>query len=180
MGAKYLLPCRCGKRIVVETFQAGENVSCSCGATLQVPRMLEIVALEPAPDMQAAATSAATDWGWPQQARLGGIVLLLAAIIGGGLIYRYRPVSAFATDTPEVLRENAAKLPPVATWMHWTQMKQGLDRRVDSQYMAAMSRYRLWFGAAAAAALLGVALLAAGTMLKPRPAIVLESNSSSA
>jgi hypothetical protein len=133
--------------------------------------MLEIKALEPVPDEHGSQpeSEATAGWGWPQQARLGGCVLLLAAIIGGGLIYWQRPVSAFATDTPEVLRENAAKLLPVNTWMHWTQMKQGLDRHVDSQYMAAMSRFRLWRGAAAVVALLGIGLLAAGMMGKPLP-----------
>lgn len=42
VAQKYLLPCSCGQIIPVETSQAGEDVTCSCGLTVRIPTMLKI------------------------------------------------------------------------------------------------------------------------------------------
>ena len=41
------MPCQCGKTVVVEISQAGNEVVCSCGQNLTVPSMLKIKQLEP-------------------------------------------------------------------------------------------------------------------------------------
>jgi hypothetical protein len=43
---KYLLPCSCGRQVLIETTQAGERIRCECGAELEVPTLLEIARLE--------------------------------------------------------------------------------------------------------------------------------------
>ena len=46
MSAGYLLPCRCGKKSVVFTSQAGEQVACECGEKLDVPTLRGFSQLE--------------------------------------------------------------------------------------------------------------------------------------
>ncbi|MDR1142183.1 MAG: hypothetical protein LBL62_10855 [Planctomycetaceae bacterium] len=42
MSQKYLLSCSCGRLHEIETSQAGQQVTCSCGQTQQVPSLLKI------------------------------------------------------------------------------------------------------------------------------------------
>jgi hypothetical protein len=46
MPTEYLLPCTCGKKTTIVTSQAGQNMTCECGATLVVPKFREITQLE--------------------------------------------------------------------------------------------------------------------------------------
>lgn len=161
---KYLLPCSCGQRIVIERRQAGQTVVCSCGASLQVPTLLRIADLEPAPPETAVAASR-TSWGLQQQLRLLGIVVLTAAVLGSGWLYFHQPRSRFDTVDPDHIRQVAKNLPPARTWEIWETMKQGLDRRIDQQYAAAVLRFHAWQTAAGAALLAGIALVAASAAM---------------
>jgi hypothetical protein len=91
-------------------------------------------------------------------------VLVVTALVGGIWLYLKRPKSAFDTIDPEHVRQNAKKLLPSRTWDIWTTMKQGLDRRTDQQYAAAVLRFRVWQVTVAVVALCGIGLIAAGTM----------------
>lgn len=42
----YLVPCTCGKRVRVRARQAGEQVTCECGATVSVPTIRGLKQLE--------------------------------------------------------------------------------------------------------------------------------------
>ncbi|MDR0703942.1 MAG: hypothetical protein LBF88_03050 [Planctomycetaceae bacterium] len=42
MSQKYLLPCSCGRSCEIETVQAGQMITCTCGQTQQVPSLLKI------------------------------------------------------------------------------------------------------------------------------------------
>jgi hypothetical protein len=56
---KYLLMCECGKTVTVEVGQAGEQVTCQCGANLDVPTLRKMRHLPPA---EAKAAPAARAW----------------------------------------------------------------------------------------------------------------------
>ena len=86
MIAKYLLPCTCGRQIVVEPRQAGQIIPCSCGASLQAPTLLDMTALEPAP-MVSVSGAAPVDLGLKHRLRLLGTVLVLVAIGVGVWLY---------------------------------------------------------------------------------------------
>ena len=61
MSQKYLLPCSCGQDVPVETSQAGGNLLCRCGLSVQVPTLLKIKKLPLAgetPDQSSAAVDA--------------------------------------------------------------------------------------------------------------------------
>ncbi|MBU4273778.1 MAG: hypothetical protein KKE86_09145 [Planctomycetes bacterium] len=161
MSSKYLLPCRCGQQIAIEPRQAGETVVCRCGASLHAPRMLEIMALEPAP-AESGPPPSGVGWGWRQRTKLLGVILLSATIIAGVILLLSRPVSRFEVLSPEEVQRNAHKLTPSETWDHWQWAKRGLDRRTDQQHAAAVVRFRIWLAATVVLALAGVGLIAVG------------------
>ncbi len=160
MSSKYLLPCLCGLQIAIEPRQAGETVVCQCGAKIQVPSMLEIRALEPAP-VESTSPRPAEAWGWRQLLKMLGVILLLVAIISWVLLER--PVSRFKVMPPEILQRSAQELTPSQTWDQWQWAKRGLDRRIDQQYVDAMLRFRIWQSVFVfLPALAGVGLIAVG------------------
>jgi hypothetical protein len=130
---------------------------------LQVPTLLDMTTLEPAPPEPTPKPSGST-WGLRHQLRLLGIVLVLTAVGGGTWLYVERPVSRFDTIDPENIRQTAKSLSPSRTWDIWQTMQQGLDRRTDQQYAAAVLRFRAWQVVIGVVALLGVALIAGGTV----------------
>ncbi len=163
MSAKYLLPCVCGRQIVVESRQAGQTMLCSCGASLSAPTLLDMTGLEPAP-AEAVLEPAASTWGSAERLRLLGIMLLLTAVAGGMWLYVGRPKSRFDVIDPEQIRQRAQTFAPSRTWDLWEIMKKGLDRRTDQQYAGAVERFHVWLAVVAAIALAGVALIAIGSI----------------
>lgn len=161
MSTKYLLPCRCGQQIAIEPRQAGETVVCPCGESLHVPRMLEIMALEPVP-VESVPQPSGVGWGWRQGIKLFGIVLLVLATILGAVALTKRPVSRYAGLSPEEIQLNAHTLTPSQTWDQWQWAKRGLDRQTDTIYAGKMKSYRVWQAATIVLALAGVGLIAAG------------------
>jgi hypothetical protein len=164
VSAKYLLPCPCGAQMIVEPRQAGQTVPCACGSTLQVPTLLDMTALEPAPSVVVTSEPTPQAWGVGQQMRLLGTVLLLAAIVLDVLLYIDPPRSRFDVIDPEWLQTYAQKLSPVETLRQWEYAKQGLDRHVDQKYLDDVSKFHLKVVAVAALALAGVVLIAAGVV----------------
>ena len=90
MTARYLLPCACGQKVVVEPRQAGGQVRCTCGRSLEVPTMLKMAKLqraEPWPETQRPTSR----WGWHQSIILLGIAILLGTIVASVHLARSRP-----------------------------------------------------------------------------------------
>ncbi len=165
MSANYLLPCRCGQRLVVEPRRAGETIICSCGASLQIPTMLEMARLEPAP-VESVASPADSGWSWRQRMLLVGIVLVSVAIFAGFLVFISQPIPPINQIDPEQIQENAKRLSPVRTWEIWQAMKQG-PGRIDQRYAAALVRFHAWAGITAVVAAIGGAFLIMGWMPAP-------------
>jgi hypothetical protein len=160
VSLKYLLPCRCGRQIVVEAREAGQTSVCACGQSLLIPTMLEMTRLELAPT--DASTPSQRVWGWSHRMLLLGVTLLAAAIAGGFFLYCNRPIAPIDAIDPEALRRDADKLTPLQTWHYWCLMKQGLDRRTDQLYAARLTGYHIWQSVAGLTALGGLALIGAG------------------
>lgn len=170
MTTKYLLPCSCGLQITVEPRQAGQTIVCSCGATLQVPTLLDMTALEEAPEEPSPATTSSS-WGAAGGLRFLGLVLVVVSLALSIFLLAYdRPRSRFDAIDPDEIRASAQKMPPAQTWEVWQTMKQGLDRRTDQQYMARVGMFRVKLVFSAILALLGVGLFVAGTLVKQQAA----------
>lgn len=164
MSAKYLLPCRCGKSVVVEPRQAGETTACSCGTSLQIPTMLAIIALEPAPDDSNQPRTEGA-WGWHHRMLLLGITLLLAAMALAVLAYRTRPVAPIDLIDPVKMRQSTKNMEPTRTWYFWGLMKRGLDRRINQQYADEITIYHLEQQVAGVCALAGLVLIGVGATM---------------
>ena len=93
---------------------------------------------------------------------LSGIALVVVAVALACLFRWHRPVAPIDAIDPEAIRQTASKLSPLQTWHYWGLMKQGLDRRTDQRYEAALTQYHIWEAVAGGVALAGVALIGAG------------------
>jgi len=124
--AKYLLDCACGRQHIVETGQAGESLTCDCGAKVAVPTLRQLRQLPEVRGEQPAAAGPA--WGFRQGAIT--VSLLLAAVclaVAGLSRYSERPVPtidpAKYTATVDQLVKN---MTPLQGWERWTDTYQPL------------------------------------------------------
>lgn len=161
---KYLLPCPCGLEMIVEPRQAGETVRCSCGSSVQAPTLLEIVALEPAP-VETQPQPKAPSWGAWHRVMLVGFIFALAAIGMAIWMSVSRPVSRFAFEPEEIVRAAQSMSPPL-TWENWLAVKQGLDRRTDTEYPQQLFIYHMKGVVGVGLALAGTALIVIGLLGK--------------
>jgi hypothetical protein len=182
MTQKYLLPCRCGKSVVVEPRQAGRTIACSCGASLLIPTMREIAALEPAPEedfnLNSTASSedasgqkslAETAWGIQQRLFLIGAVLAGIGLIAFFIVTLFfRPIAPADVIDAAQLAQSAQNFPPAKTWVIWLQYKQGLDTRTNQRFADAMLNYHVWQTIFGLAFLAGAALAITGVVLKQK------------
>lgn len=79
----YLLPCACGKSIPVEVSQAGDRVTCECGAQVEVPPLRQIHQLPVQPEA-ADAGRPQSDWAVHQGVLTAGLLIALALAALGG------------------------------------------------------------------------------------------------
>jgi hypothetical protein len=121
-NASYLLPCACGREIVVEPRQAGESVRCRCGRDCAVPTLREVRSLRPA--QASAATRAQTDstWGNPQRFLAAGVVVLLLAGIQAVILYRQLPAQFARLPTPEAEAQRVKKMSTVELKVYFHQV----------------------------------------------------------
>jgi hypothetical protein len=101
---KYLLPCECGKGIVIDASQAGQRIECSCGALLEVPTLRGVRELEP---VQAATSGSrpTADWDSTRGMIFAGSLLLF--VMGAAVVFfGYSGLQA----TPNITREAEVKL----------------------------------------------------------------------
>ena len=149
MRTKYLLPCECGENIAISTSQAGQEVTCSCGAVVQVPTMKGIRELEmmtvDEPDMRPAK------WDAKAGVALVGLVLV---VIGLAFCYHTR-----MTKRPIMM--GIDHLTPIQTWEVWERdLKGGVQLPEYSQmpYQMMMKVYRQYMA-------VGIGIVALGCVL---------------
>ena len=99
MALYYQLPCSCGHTVSVEASQAGEQVSCVCGKTLNVPSLLKLKQL---PTIGADETEKSTERSInPRQILLMTGLLLLAGTIAFSIyVIRERPSARKVLEKP--------------------------------------------------------------------------------
>lgn len=170
----YLLPCECGKKTPISPAQAGDRIPCECGAVLEAPTLREMRQLETdeaATDRQATA---ATAWSVRHGALTAG--LMLAALLAGvGLWFKATdppPPEGFnTTRSMAVMETGLERMTPTEGYQRWVNLYQPMrrfDQLQDPREAALrveLTKRRLiryaFFGAAAAAALIGAVLYVA-------------------
>ena len=170
MPASYYLDCQCGKRLTVEPRQAGSQLTCDCGATLEVPTLRGLQSLPRAEDRpeQTAAV-----WTVRQAVATAGVLLALMLFSMGcwywwqerqfqnyraGLEDKTQLVEAMNTDVAKHLEEAT----PLQAWRYWeyqfkpssssgfADLTAGARENVDSAIRVKKIERWSWWGAAAA------------------------------
>lgn len=82
----YLLPCSCGQKLRVRSRQAGEEVTCACGAVVHVPTIRGLKQLETVKDLDQAGPPPRSMLQGPlfatgMLALFAGLVILGASLI---------------------------------------------------------------------------------------------------
>ena len=171
MTTSYLLPCSCGEKVPVEPRQAGEVVRCSCGASLEVPTLLEMAALERA-EPEPGARRPSRPWGVRQGLALMGAVIFLGALVLVIFVSRTRPhPPGFDRPemSPEAIRRQSRALTPFESRRAWQTLRaQGPDGLMPAQeqryadklgrYQEELLRWRLSMGVVLVIAVAGVSL----------------------
>lgn len=168
MAIQYLLPCSCGRKTPVETRQAGGSIVCECGATLDIPRLLEMKRLEKVP-LQTKNVQKAVVWGAGHKLLLSGVVVLVVVALLWNHVVKTSVRDISDDITPEQIRAECQKMSPLETWAAWTFLrdnginppKNRFERYMEGLY-AQGQMMKIGLGCIA---LGGVTLIAAGIVL---------------
>jgi hypothetical protein len=169
MAAKYLLPCSCGQNLTVELRQAGENVVCACGKSLEVPTLLQLKKL-----VQVVEEEKAPRFAW--RAGHGWILLGICILLGDlGLSFLFvwePPQSPFSGKSPEVIHEMVQNLPPSESWKLWQYFrKNGLSTQEDwikRNYLERLAVYQALWALLIPIFLVGASFIVAGIVILRR------------
>lgn len=126
---RYLLPCRCGRRLPVTTAQAGDQLECECGERLEVPTLRHLTSLE---RLEETAPSRQKTWGLRQS-----LVFLGAAIV----VIAATALVALQITKPQPIREpilvtQVDKMTPQELWKTWLVLQQGVKRLAITPFEA--------------------------------------------
>jgi hypothetical protein len=175
----YLLPCTCSRKIPVQLRQAGEIITCACGATLEVPTLLGIKSLEQAADISEKPKRSKTTWGTGHSITFLGVVIIIASVAIGIWLFLARPTDPYANFTPEQMEKVAQTSTPIQSWLLWKMLEtRGLDRRkrgAEIYFSEQQTQYRIYWVILTIVSASGLVLTATGIILtnlnktKPRP-----------
>ncbi|MCA9150622.1 MAG: hypothetical protein KDA92_15025 [Planctomycetales bacterium] len=170
MSNRFILPCpECQAPLSVGLTQAGETVTCSCGAQVLVPALRELKLLPSASPTHSSAGQRA----WSTQRGLAfvcGVLMIAAAAM---LYWRISPQRAAINIEKPAFREltiDLDTLKPLDAWAAWVHFRdQTLDYRntpkyIENRVVHAELSYYLY--AAVAAGVLGLSLVV-GSVLWP-------------
>ena len=139
MADFYWLPCECGERHRVGSRQAGEQIECACGRSLEVPTLGGLGELEPAEPAAAEADSkrsSGESWNLRQAGMFVGVLMLL-----GGLAWAVY----LEVNKPELIPIEQMK--PIQTWALWQELRVGADRFASppmKRYSLHLKQNRSW------------------------------------
>ena len=138
MRTTYWLPCDCGRRLPVETKQAGAVIRCACGAELTVPTLHEMSRLESTATASQSAAHRAAKPIWNKRRAwifLGAVIAVTAA----GLLV-YLEITRPRADAVE-------SLAPIQVWSLWQDLRRGPDRHLtppEKQFLDRLHMYHIW------------------------------------
>ena len=156
----YLLPCTsCEQSIPVEAVQAGDVVSCDCGAEVAVPTLREIRRLRVAEEGQGAGSppdgspAAVTNWSTLQR-YLFATGFLCAAVSAGLAVSAYRSASDIEYQEVAKLDQLAGEqmieaLTPVGAYEAWKMLQaRGIGDQEKPEYVINQEKKEEFLGKA--------------------------------
>jgi hypothetical protein len=142
MKQAYLLPCKCGQKVEVDTTQAGLTVKCTCGSTLDVPTMRDIVRLECAGVAGSSGAKRGTsNWGPRQGYTLVGALIALIGLSWLGYQLWTMPEDLYVL--PSEIRAEVEELSPAELVQQFNALRKGLDP-TELPIIKANRAYREW------------------------------------
>jgi len=164
----YLVPCSCGCKIPVDKRQAGEIITCSCGASLEVPTLLKLMTLERA-EVAHQPLTPKTTWSTGHRLILLGTVVIIVAVVIGVWLFWVRPTDPYANLNPEQIQSASQLLSPMQSWRLWVMLeKGGLKHRkqfIEVTFADVQAQHRIFWGLLAVVAGVGMALVVIGNVV---------------
>jgi len=160
---KYQFPCeRCGQTLLIDVSQAGQQVVCGCGASLEVPSLRLIRALPPASDVPSKSRRPTWDRGRGVLFAAGVLIAILGLLVAGaaaaGWMTSQRPIAPSPQDI-EAAVAGVSELSAPRAWDLWADMRsQGLGQYMEPPH----SQYQAYVRHVLSVFLVGAALLATG------------------
>jgi hypothetical protein len=112
----YLLSCECGNNVTVEVGQAGGQVTCRCGKTLDVPALRQLRHLPQARVDEARPTS---NWGLRQGFVTACVIAVLGLLVAIGWNWWNAPtIPKFDPVHRQQIVEEQLKT-PASAWQSW-------------------------------------------------------------
>lgn len=159
---QYLLPCRCGRKITVDSTKAGRNVECECGAKLEVPTLGGMKKLERVSSEKPAVSR--VKWAARQQVFLVGSLVMIVGLAVAGFFALRRPVPPPHQHRIEVvIPAFVEKMSLMESLQVWGSLEQGLPDGLgmeDQRYQAERQAFLHRSGVALFIAGAGVLLMA--------------------
>lgn len=175
MVAKYEITCRCGRKMVVEARQAGEQIACSCGSSMDVPTLRGLASL---PQILQREESRG---GWTRTQGICFVVGIVVIAIGLGAGWRFwslsnRPAEVLKFDqVAHDLSARVDRLTPSESLTYWRMYRDqpsGMltgEQRVEGGH-AGNKHYRMMMWGTGAVTLVGAAILGYGLFAGRRKA----------
>ena len=164
MANQYLFPCDCGRKLTVDTFQAGEKITCECGKEIELPSLREMRMLEPA-EAEKPKQASRPSWGMPDKLLMTGIILIGCGAIGAGLLWHFWPITPPEWEVDlEVIQEYTQKMSLQESMKMWDE-RLGKEKweREDHPYViyyrVESEAFTRWLIVAAVVAGIGVVLM---------------------
>lgn len=116
--ASYLLTCSCGKTVPVEPGQAGGQVVCSCGTSLDVPTLRQLRHLPPAPSHETTEKRA-----WSIRKGAVAFFLIAAGLLASVALWNRLSEPEVPEFQPlaqaERVEHDLKTLTPLDAWKTW-------------------------------------------------------------
>lgn len=156
MTQQYLLPCTCGKKLTVTASQAGHQVVCTCGATMEVPPFSRLRSLEGV--TEETRSRQRLSWGLKQSVMLFGLFISLLSLASAYYMY-LEEVKPFHDDQMKHKLRSTSQInamSPKELWEFWQISKtnfipfaEARNEMVGSQLRGEMW-VKIWLWVAAA------------------------------
>lgn len=162
MSLKYLLPCSsCQEKIPVEVRQAGQQIECVCGASLDVPTMTGIRALRRA-ELSPDSRRQISKWEARHGVLLVGAILTLIALCLTAFVHQARPRMVEIED-----------MGPFETWLAWQFLREGVRRpsfenNPAQMYMMSLKENDRWMAVSLSCVAFGLVVMASSAFVPKR------------